>query len=143
MSSSSITLVCVLDKHPLAEAVQLDVSKVGSGRDLKKEIHIRMAHKIDSNTSAKHFVVWRTLLTQIQMTRKAYVSVVIFRRHIDDYKRVFEDGQRAYRYAFRKQKALMKYGGKLHWSMLPEAEFTIQPDSNAFFVVRKHFSARH
>lgn len=32
---------------------------------------------------------------------------------------------------------------KLHWSMLPEAEFTMQPDSNAFFVVRKHFSARH
>lgn len=74
MSSSSITLVCVLDKHPLAEAVQLDVSEVGSGRDIKKEIHIRMAHKIDSNTSAKHFVVWRTLLTQIQMTRKSCIG---------------------------------------------------------------------
>lgn len=60
MSSLKITLVCVLDKHPLAEAVEFDVSEDSTGRDLKKEIRARMAHIIDSNLTAKQLVVWST-----------------------------------------------------------------------------------
>ncbi|KAF9305214.1 hypothetical protein BGZ74_010993 [Mortierella antarctica] len=60
MSSSKITLVCVLDKHPLAEVVEFDVSEDSTGRDLKKEIRARMAHIIHSNLTAKQLVVWST-----------------------------------------------------------------------------------
>lgn len=73
------TLVCVLDNHPLSEAVELVVPGRHTGRDLKTEIKVCMADKIDSNLTNKQLVAWRINVDPDTADKETLMSARNFR----------------------------------------------------------------
>ncbi|KFH72176.1 hypothetical protein MVEG_02467 [Podila verticillata NRRL 6337] len=73
------TLVCVLDNHPLSEAVELVVPSSHTGHDLKTEIKVRMADKIDSCLTDKQLVAWWVAVDPDTADKETLVSARDFR----------------------------------------------------------------
>lgn len=73
------TLVCVLDNHPLSEAVELVVPSSHTGHDLKTEIKVRMADKIDSSLTEKQLVAWWVAVDPDATDKETLVSARNFR----------------------------------------------------------------